>query len=246
MPFHRIEVSRARPKNQCKADGTRQRWENGWFRRCTLKSLGVRIQLGHRVGEVCPNPSTAAGDDFVVITTQGIEEVGLDYCDCGTTKAKSVQLLRMRLYPATGTNPRSAATFASLRRFAHMTLESKCSPYEFYHSLVRETDNTGLEPSRVSVLLSGLIIMTDRGVGSVQRVLEDDAAVAASAVVETRWPRPRRVRGSHQRNEAGRGRTLVPCLPSSRDQLAAGLANGASAPPVSLSEPHGMHAYRVF
>ncbi|KAJ7676102.1 hypothetical protein B0H14DRAFT_3537005 [Mycena olivaceomarginata] len=29
-----------------------------------------------------------------------------------------------------------------------MTLESKCSPYEFYHSLVRETDNTGLEPSR--------------------------------------------------------------------------------------------------
>ncbi|KAJ7884172.1 hypothetical protein B0H14DRAFT_2339297 [Mycena olivaceomarginata] len=131
MPFHRIE-----------------RWENSWFRRCSLKSLGVRIQLGHRVGEPCPNPSKSAGDDFVVITTQGIEEVGLDYCDCGTAKAKSVQLLRMKLYPATGTNPRSAATFASLRRFAHMTLESKCSPYEFYHSLVRETDNTGLEPSR--------------------------------------------------------------------------------------------------
>ncbi|KAJ7740989.1 hypothetical protein B0H14DRAFT_3515409 [Mycena olivaceomarginata] len=50
----------------------------------------------------CPNPSKSAGDDFVVITTQGIEEVGLDYCDCGTAKA----------------------------------------------NLVRETDNTGLEPSR--------------------------------------------------------------------------------------------------
>ncbi|KAJ7788895.1 hypothetical protein B0H14DRAFT_3095035 [Mycena olivaceomarginata] len=121
MPFHQIE-----------------RWENGWFRRCTLKSLGVRIQLGHRVGEVCPNPSTAAGDNFVVITTQGIKE-----------------LLRMRLYPATGTNPRSAATFTSLRRFAHMTLESKCSPYEFYHSLVREIDTTGLElsPDRYSEFL---------------------------------------------------------------------------------------------
>ncbi|KAJ7814290.1 hypothetical protein B0H14DRAFT_2376079 [Mycena olivaceomarginata] len=54
----------------------------------------------------------------------------------------------MRLYPATGTNPRSAASFASLRRFAHMTLESKCSAYEFYNSLARETNNTGLEPSR--------------------------------------------------------------------------------------------------
>ncbi|KAJ7301593.1 hypothetical protein DFH08DRAFT_978614 [Mycena albidolilacea] len=138
-----------------------ERWENGWFWQCILKSLGVQIQLGHRVGKVCPNPSTAAGDDFVVITT--------------TSKAKSVQLLHMRLYPATGTNPRSAATFVSLRRFAHMTLESKCSPYEFYHSLVRETDSTGLEPS--------------------QRVLQDDAAVAASAVAETRWPRPLRVRG---------------------------------------------------
>ncbi|KAJ7343941.1 hypothetical protein DFH08DRAFT_810478 [Mycena albidolilacea] len=130
LPFHRIE-----------------HWENSWFRWCTLKSLGVRIQLGHQVGEPCPNPSTSAGDDFVVITLHGIEEVGLDYCDCGLAKTKPVQLLRMKLYPATGTSPRSTATFALLRHFAHMTLESKCSPYEFYHSLVRETDNTGLEPS---------------------------------------------------------------------------------------------------
>ncbi|KAJ6598621.1 hypothetical protein B0H10DRAFT_2231600 [Mycena sp. CBHHK59/15] len=37
---------------------------------------------------------------------------------------------------------------AALRRFDHMALESKCSAYEFYNSLARETDNTGLEPSR--------------------------------------------------------------------------------------------------
>ncbi|KAJ7301763.1 hypothetical protein DFH08DRAFT_978448 [Mycena albidolilacea] len=131
MPFHRIE-----------------HWENGWFRRCTLKLLGVRIQLGHRVGKLCPNPSTSAGDNFVVITSHGIAEVALDYCDCGLAKTKPVQLLRMKLYPVTGTNPRSTATFALLHHFAHMTLESKCSLYEFYHSLVRETDNTGLKPSR--------------------------------------------------------------------------------------------------
>jgi hypothetical protein len=86
----------------------------------------------------------------VIITSQTIDEVRLDYCNCSLAQSKPVQLLRMRLYPVTGTNPRSAATFSVLRRFAHMSLESKCSAYEFYNSLVRETDNTGLVPSRVS------------------------------------------------------------------------------------------------
>ncbi|KAJ6484707.1 hypothetical protein C8R45DRAFT_1147586 [Mycena sanguinolenta] len=131
MPFHHVE-----------------KWEAGFFRRCSLKSLGVRIQLGHPPGVACANPEKAWGDDFVVIGSHTIDEVGLDYCNCGTAQEKTVQLLRMRLYPATGTNPRSAATFACLRRFAHMTLESKCSAYEFYNSLAREGNNTGLDPSR--------------------------------------------------------------------------------------------------
>jgi hypothetical protein len=115
-----------------------------------LKSLGVRIQLGHALGVLCPNPEKAWGDDFVIISSHTIDEVGLDYCNCSTAQSKHVQLLRMRLYPATGTNPRSAATFSALRRFAHMTFESKCSGYEFYNSLARETNNTGSDPSRVS------------------------------------------------------------------------------------------------
>jgi hypothetical protein len=118
--------------------------------RCTLRSLGVRIQLGHPPGVPCPNPERAWGDDFVIIGSHTIDAVGLDYCNCATAKAKHIQLLRMRLYPATTTNPRSAATFAALRRFAHMTFESKCSAYEFYNSLVHETNNTGLDPSRIS------------------------------------------------------------------------------------------------
>ncbi|KAJ7821478.1 hypothetical protein B0H14DRAFT_3089114 [Mycena olivaceomarginata] len=131
LPFHHIE-----------------RWDGQCFERCTLKSLGVRIQLGHRLGEKCSNPAPASGDDFVIITSQTIDEVGLDYCNCSLAQSKPVQLLRMRLYPATGTNPRSAAMFSVLRRFAHMSLESKCSAYEFYNSLVRETDNMGLVPLR--------------------------------------------------------------------------------------------------
>ncbi|KAJ6576200.1 hypothetical protein B0H10DRAFT_1837325, partial [Mycena sp. CBHHK59/15] len=127
-----------------------KKWDGISFKRCALKSLGIRIQLGHPLGERCPNPARAAGDDFVIINSHTIDEVGLDYCNCGTAKPRPIQLLRVRLYPATSTNPRSAATFAALRRFDHMALESKCSAYEFYNSLARETDNTGLEPSRVS------------------------------------------------------------------------------------------------
>ncbi|KAJ7720074.1 hypothetical protein B0H14DRAFT_2642814 [Mycena olivaceomarginata] len=55
-------------------------------------------------------------------------------------------LLWMCLYPVTGTNPRSAATFAALECFDLLTLESKCSAYEFYNSLQWGTDNTGIAP----------------------------------------------------------------------------------------------------
>ncbi|KAJ7880130.1 hypothetical protein B0H13DRAFT_2542393 [Mycena leptocephala] len=119
-----------------------EEWDDKYFRRRTLKSLGVRIQLGHPRGEPCAAPVRAAGDDFVIIGSQTIDEVGLDYCGCGTARSKPIQLLQMRLYPATGTNPRSAATFAVLDRYAHMNLESKCSAYEFYKSLAHETNNT--------------------------------------------------------------------------------------------------------
>ncbi|KAJ6470678.1 hypothetical protein C8R47DRAFT_1222567 [Mycena vitilis] len=131
MPLHRIEE-----------------WKGSSFKPRSLKSLDVRIQLGHPLGDPCYNASKAHGDAFVIVSAHGIHEVGLDYCNCGNAQTKPIQLLRMRLYPATGTNPRSAATFAGLDRFDHMALESKCSAYEFYNSLARETDNTGTEPSR--------------------------------------------------------------------------------------------------
>ncbi|KAJ7890236.1 hypothetical protein B0H13DRAFT_2341169 [Mycena leptocephala] len=89
-----------------------------------------------------------ASDDFVVVGSHTIDEVSLDYCNCTRAKLRTIQLLRMGWYPATGTNPRSAATLAGLRRFDLMCLESKCFAYEFYNSLARETDNTGLKPSR--------------------------------------------------------------------------------------------------
>ncbi|KAJ7449011.1 hypothetical protein FB451DRAFT_1102933, partial [Mycena latifolia] len=126
LPFHRI-----------------QHWNGFMFVRKTLKDMGLRIQLGHwhSTDRRCPVPTPASGDDFVVVDSHGVHEVGLDYCGCGAGGLPTVQLLRAQLYPATTTNPKSAATFAVLRRFHLLSFESKCSVYEFYQSLARETDN---------------------------------------------------------------------------------------------------------
>ncbi|KAF7306198.1 CxC2 domain-containing protein [Mycena indigotica] len=128
LPFHRIE-----------------QWNGSFFEKRQLKALGLRIQLGHwHDGNRCPRPIHAAGDDFLVIDTNGIHEIGLDFCGCLTNGTPTQQLIRAGLYPATTTNPRTAATINVLRHFHLNFLESKCSAYDFYYSLARQTDNMGL------------------------------------------------------------------------------------------------------
>ncbi|KAJ6499776.1 hypothetical protein DFH09DRAFT_1336417 [Mycena vulgaris] len=106
-----------------------QEWTGVLFKCKTLKELGLRIQLGHwhERYHICPNPNPSQGEGFVVVNDHGVHE-----------------LLRAGLYPATTTNPRSAATINVLRKFHLLGFESKSSAYEFYYSLARETDNTGL------------------------------------------------------------------------------------------------------
>ncbi|KAJ7916080.1 hypothetical protein B0H13DRAFT_2231764 [Mycena leptocephala] len=125
LPFHRI-----------------QRWTALSFEHVTLKTLGLRIQLGHwRRNDSCPVPTPCAGDDFVIIDNNGVHEVGLDFCGCGQGGLPTSQLLRASLWAATTMSPRTAATFAVLRRFQLLSFESKCGAYEFYQSLAREADN---------------------------------------------------------------------------------------------------------
>ncbi|KAJ7495442.1 hypothetical protein FB451DRAFT_1077072 [Mycena latifolia] len=133
LPFHRIE-----------------QWNGSTFVRKTLKEMGLRIQLGHWHGpdRRCSVPLPATNDDFVVVDNQGVHQVGLDYCGCGQGGPETIQLLRAGLFPATTTNPRTAATFAVLHRYHLLSFESKCSGYEFYQSLARETDNMKHKPNK--------------------------------------------------------------------------------------------------
>ncbi|KAJ7242248.1 hypothetical protein C8J57DRAFT_1557922 [Mycena rebaudengoi] len=127
-----------------------QFWNGEYFVPKTLRELGLRMQLGHWAGyeHRCPVPEPVRNDVFVLIDDHGIHEVSLDFCGCGSGVSHNVQLLRAGLYPATTTSPRTAATFSVLRRFHLLSFESKCSSYEFYHSLARETDNGGVKPPR--------------------------------------------------------------------------------------------------
>ncbi|KAF8056174.1 hypothetical protein FPV67DRAFT_1432087 [Lyophyllum atratum] len=121
-----------------------ERWNGLFFERTTLKQLGLRIQLNHPPNQPCVNPKAATADDFIIIDSHGVHEVALDFCKCERGIDDPLQLLRARLYPATGTIPKTAATFNCLKHFQLLSFESKCSAYEFFNSVSRETDNTGL------------------------------------------------------------------------------------------------------
>ncbi|KAF7340931.1 hypothetical protein MSAN_02078100 [Mycena sanguinolenta] len=126
-------------------------WNGSYFEGNTLRGLGLRVQLGHKRGERCPGTLARTAEErakseknsFCVVDSNGIHEVALDFCTCGKVQSPATQLLRARLYPATTLRPSSAATFRVLRQFHKQSFESKCSAYEFYNALARQTNNTG-------------------------------------------------------------------------------------------------------
>ncbi|KAI0747825.1 hypothetical protein C8Q80DRAFT_1316398 [Daedaleopsis nitida] len=120
-----------------------QVWNGQYFENVSLKSLGLRIQLGHTVGHPCCRPVPAFNDDFVVLDINGIHEVGLSFCGCETVMPQYVQLLRNKLFPATSIDPKTAATFRLLQHYHLLSTQSKVSAYDFYMTLSKRTDNTG-------------------------------------------------------------------------------------------------------
>ncbi|KAJ8457732.1 hypothetical protein ONZ45_g18198 [Pleurotus djamor] len=123
LPLHRIEV-----------------WEDGYFHRATLASLGLVIQLGHDGGK-CLLPSPIRRD-FLVIDISGHHEVNLQFCGCSILE-EHIQLLRTCWYPATTSRPRTAFTFDYMSTFHFLTLQGKLSAYDFCLSIERKTDDTG-------------------------------------------------------------------------------------------------------
>lgn len=131
-----------------------QIWNGKFFEKATLASLGLRFQLGHD-GKSCPCPEPGPRG-FMVFDNSGAHSVNVDFCSCDPhhPTERYVQLLRMQWFPATSLRPKTAFTFDCLDSFHESTLQGKGNLYDFYHMLLRKTDNTGIGPSIVRVLFS--------------------------------------------------------------------------------------------
>ncbi|PPQ76635.1 hypothetical protein CVT26_012761 [Gymnopilus dilepis] len=118
-----------------------EKWTGSSFVKSSLKVLGLRVQLNH-LSMSCSKPEPCHSS-FVILHTNGLHEVAVDFCNCRPV-SKFRQLLRRGLYPASQDNPRTCATFTLLRQMHMLGLTSKCSAYDFYRSLEKMTDNTGI------------------------------------------------------------------------------------------------------
>ncbi|KAJ7219352.1 hypothetical protein GGX14DRAFT_356364 [Mycena pura] len=125
-----------------------EEWTGVYFRKTSLKQIGLRVQFGHMPGETCARP-VAGSTEFVVLHDNGIHEVAVDFCRCKHRKIPwYLQLLHGGWYPATTDQPQTCATFACLDLYRSLSVVAKTSAYDFYALLEKMTDETGVKPPR--------------------------------------------------------------------------------------------------
>ncbi|KAF8868784.1 hypothetical protein BD779DRAFT_1480813 [Infundibulicybe gibba] len=120
-----------------------EEWKNGYFQVISLCKIGMRYQLGHPPGEVCPF-AIPGHADFVVIASNGIHLIKINFCGCAQAPAKHNQLLEIE--------PQTVATTDLLRMFHIVNLQARTPPTDFYLALEQMTDGYGLQklPDRLS------------------------------------------------------------------------------------------------
>lgn len=122
--------------------------EWSFFQTMSLKSLGLHIQLGHRIGLRCTKPTPTLNNDLLSLTSMAFIHWAW-FCGCETAQLHITQLLQVSLFPTTTVKPKTTATFWVLEYFLILSFESKASTLEFYHTVVRLTDNTGIHTPKV-------------------------------------------------------------------------------------------------
>ncbi|KAF8202527.1 hypothetical protein BJ912DRAFT_842756 [Pholiota molesta] len=123
-----------------------QCWEGSFFTNVSLKSLGLKIQLNHG-SMFCESP-IACHSRMLVLHTNGVHDVAVQYCGCSRAIPPHHQLLRRGLYPASQRSVKTCASFELLDLLHKLALTTKSSTYDFYRALEKMTDNTGIDPPR--------------------------------------------------------------------------------------------------
>ncbi|KAJ7429914.1 hypothetical protein B0H11DRAFT_2166673 [Mycena galericulata] len=104
--------------------------------------MGLVVQLGHLPGVQCSFRQHRV-KNFVMLHTNGVHQLCLDFCNCGEKVEHREQLLRACWWPATPLDPQMGATFEVLRHFQTLNCLGKVSGYDYYRTLEMLTDNTG-------------------------------------------------------------------------------------------------------
>ncbi|EDR12898.1 uncharacterized protein LACBIDRAFT_323718 [Laccaria bicolor S238N-H82] len=120
-----------------------KKWDGACFDKVSLKDLGLRVQLGHPASSRCVAPQPGH-KDFMVLHTNGLHYVAVDFCGCDNRISNQQQLLRSEWFPATVHQPQTCATFRLLETFHVITLAGKLSAHEYYKAMEYLTDNTEL------------------------------------------------------------------------------------------------------
>ena len=131
-----------------------------FFEETTLTALGLVIQLGHEVGDTCNHPSHL--HDLMVFNLSGVHHLVVRYCGCsnmGESIPKDTQILRARWFPATTDRPSTAFTFNLLGYFHNLQNRNKCNPYNFYHTIIQQTDAAGLNSEIVGYAHDSVVLL---------------------------------------------------------------------------------------
>ncbi|KAJ7800107.1 hypothetical protein B0H14DRAFT_2616469 [Mycena olivaceomarginata] len=127
------------------SDLREQEWQGTFFKRVSLNSLGLVVQLGHTLGSSCTTMRRGKYK-FTLIDVSGIHNVAVQFCECDQRITHRQQLMRVCWWPATVVYPSTCATFSVIRLFQNMNCLGKISAFHFLRSLELLTNADGLTP----------------------------------------------------------------------------------------------------
>lgn len=129
-----------------------QEWTGTYFKRTSLANLGGIVPLGHS-GQSCPNRLPTPGRHIVVVHTNGIHHIHVQYCRCARANSEAMQLTCARLFPATMDAPQTVFTFDVLRDFHVHSLASKKSAMDHFTALQNHTNKAFPQKTPVRSLI---------------------------------------------------------------------------------------------
>ena len=118
------------------------KWSGTHFNCTSLFALGASLCLGHS-GDKCRHRLPGPGRGTVVVHTNGIHQVCIEYCRCELPSKYSdtLQLAQSRLFPATMERPETAFTFDILNDFHLHSLTSKKAVMDYVDALWKHTNS---------------------------------------------------------------------------------------------------------